>query len=186
MASAMVWWMRATRSAMGRVALVGGGPGDAGLITVRGRRLLAEADVVVVDNLAPRDLLDELDPDVEIVDAAKAPHAHNLTQDEINEVLVAAALAGKRVVRLKGGDPFVFGRGGEEALACVQAGVPVSGYFVWSFLDNFEWAHGYSMRFGIVYVDYPTLERVPKGSFHWYGDLIRRHRAAASPTAQTG
>jgi len=68
----------------------------------------------------------------------------------------------------------------------VQAGVPVSGYFVWSFLDNFEWAHGYSMRFGIVYVDYPTLERVPKGSFHWYGDLIRRHRAAASPAAQTG
>ena len=68
----------------------------------------------------------------------------------------------------------------------VQAGVPVSGYFVWSFLDNFEWAHGYSKRFGIVYVDYPTLERVPKGSFHWYGDLIRRHRAAASPTAQTG
>jgi len=68
----------------------------------------------------------------------------------------------------------------------VQAGVPVSGYFVWSFLDNFEWAHGYSKRFGIVYVDYPTLERVPKGSFHWYGDLIRRHRAAASPAAQTG
>jgi beta-glucosidase len=68
----------------------------------------------------------------------------------------------------------------------VQAGVPVSGYFVWSFLDNFEWAHGYSKRFGIVYVDYPTLDRVPKGSFHWYGDLIRRHRAAASPTAQTG
>jgi len=68
----------------------------------------------------------------------------------------------------------------------VQAGVPVSGYFVWSFLDNFEWAHGYSKRFGIVYVDYPTLDRVPKGSFHWYGDLIRRHRAAASPAAQTG
>jgi beta-glucosidase len=68
----------------------------------------------------------------------------------------------------------------------VQAGVPVSGYFVWSFLDNFEWAHGYSKRFGIVYVDYPTLERVPKGSFHWYRDLIRQHRAAASPAAQTG
>ena len=68
----------------------------------------------------------------------------------------------------------------------VQAGVPVSGYFVWSFLDNFEWAHGYSKRFGIVYVDYPTLERVPKGSFHWYGDLIRQHRAAASPAAQAG
>ncbi|MDX6478215.1 MAG: beta-glucosidase [Gaiellaceae bacterium] len=68
----------------------------------------------------------------------------------------------------------------------VQAGVPVSGYFVWSFLDNFEWAHGYSKRFGIVYIDYPTLERVPKGSFHWYRDLIRQHRAAASPAAQTG
>ena len=68
----------------------------------------------------------------------------------------------------------------------VQAGVPVSGYFVWSFLDNFEWAHGYSKRFGIVYVDYPTLERVPKGSFHWYRDLIRRHRAAATPAAQAG
>jgi uroporphyrin-III C-methyltransferase / precorrin-2 dehydrogenase / sirohydrochlorin ferrochelatase len=115
---------RQRRPAVGRVALVGGGPGDAGLITVRGRRLLAEADVVVVDNLAPRDLLDELDPDVEIIDAAKAPHAHNLTQDEINEVLVTAALVGQRVVRLKGGDPFVFGRGGEEALACVRAGVP--------------------------------------------------------------
>jgi uroporphyrin-III C-methyltransferase len=109
----------------GSVALVGGGPGDPGLITVRGRRLLAEADVVVADKLAPRALLDELDPDVEVIDAGKAPHAHNLTQDEINELIVARALAGQRVVRLKGGDPFVFGRGGEEALACVAAGVPV-------------------------------------------------------------
>jgi uroporphyrin-III C-methyltransferase / precorrin-2 dehydrogenase / sirohydrochlorin ferrochelatase len=116
---------RQRRPAAGYVALVGGGPGDAGLITVRGRQVLAEADVVIVDNLAPRDLLDQLDPDVEIIDAGKAPHAHNLTQDEINELLVGRALAGQRVVRLKGGDPFVFGRGGEEALACVQAGVPV-------------------------------------------------------------
>jgi len=68
----------------------------------------------------------------------------------------------------------------------VQACAPVSGYFVWAFLDNFEWAHGYSKRFGIVYMDYPTLERVPKGSFHWYGDLIRQHRAVSSPAAQTG
>jgi beta-glucosidase len=67
----------------------------------------------------------------------------------------------------------------------VQAGAPVHGYFVWSFLDNFEWAHGYSKRFGIVYVDYPTLERIPKGSFHWYRDLIREHRAAASPAVRT-
>jgi len=110
----------------GSVALVGGGPGDAGLITVQGRRLLAEADVVVVDKLAPRSLLAELDPGVEVIDAGKAPHAHNLTQDQINELIVSRAQAGQRVVRLKGGDPFVFGRGGEEALACVRAGVPFS------------------------------------------------------------
>ena len=106
------------------MSLVGGGPGDPGLITVRGRRALAEADVVVVDKLAPRDLLAELPDDVLVVDAGKAPHAHNLTQDQINAVLVEHALAGRRVVRLKGGDPYVFGRGGEEALACVAAGVP--------------------------------------------------------------
>ncbi len=108
----------------GHVALVGGGPGDPGLITVLGRRLLAEADVVVTDKLAPRELLAELDPDVEIIDAGKQPHAHNLSQAQINELIVARALAGQRVVRLKGGDPFVFGRGGEEAAACVRAGVP--------------------------------------------------------------
>jgi uroporphyrin-III C-methyltransferase / precorrin-2 dehydrogenase / sirohydrochlorin ferrochelatase len=108
----------------GCVALVGGGPGNADLITVAGRRRLAEADVVVVDKLAPRSLLAELDPDVEIIDAGKAPHAHNLTQDEINHLIVSRARAGQRVVRLKGGDPFVFGRGGEEAQACVRGGVP--------------------------------------------------------------
>jgi uroporphyrin-III C-methyltransferase/precorrin-2 dehydrogenase/sirohydrochlorin ferrochelatase len=111
-------------AAPGSVALVGGGPGDAGLLTVRGRRLLAEADVVVADRLAPRDVLGALDPDVEIIDAGKAAGAHVLTQDQINELLTSRALAGQRVVRLKGGDPFVFGRGGEEALACVRAGVP--------------------------------------------------------------
>ena len=108
----------------GRVALVGGGPGDPGLLTLRGRRLLAEADVVITDRLAPREVLAELGPDVEIIDAGKAPHAHGLTQEQINALLVERALAGQRVVRLKGGDPFVFGRGGEEALACVRAGVP--------------------------------------------------------------
>jgi uroporphyrin-III C-methyltransferase / precorrin-2 dehydrogenase / sirohydrochlorin ferrochelatase len=115
---------RAGRTSAGHVALVGGGPGDPELITVLGRRLLAEADVVVTDKLAPRKLLEQLDPDVEVIDAGKAPHAHNLTQDQINRLIVARALAGQRVVRLKGGDPFVFGRGGEEALACVRAGVP--------------------------------------------------------------
>ncbi len=109
---------------VGTVALVGGGPGDPGLITVRGRRLLAEADVVVADRLGPSSLLDELDPDVEIVLAGKSPGAHTMTQDQINALIIDRALAGHRVVRLKGGDPFVFGRGGEEALACVRAGVP--------------------------------------------------------------
>jgi uroporphyrin-III C-methyltransferase/precorrin-2 dehydrogenase/sirohydrochlorin ferrochelatase len=115
---------RAGGPGSGHVALVGGGPGDPGLITVLGRRLLAQADVVVTDKLAPRALLAGLDPDVEIIDAGKAPHAHNLTQEQINELIVSRALEGRRVVRLKGGDPFVFGRGGEEALACVRAGVP--------------------------------------------------------------
>ena len=108
----------------GRVALVGGGPGDPGLLTVRGRRLLAEADVVIADRLAPRDALAGLDPDVEVIDAGKAPHAQHLSQEQINALLVERARAGQRVVRLKGGDPFVFGRGGEEALACARAGIP--------------------------------------------------------------
>jgi uroporphyrin-III C-methyltransferase/precorrin-2 dehydrogenase/sirohydrochlorin ferrochelatase len=111
--------------ATGSVALVGGGPGDPELITVRGRRLLAEADVVVVDRLAPQALLAELDPAVEVVGMGKAPHGRGATQDEINARRVDRARAGKRVVRLKGGDPFVFGRGGEEVAACVAAGVPV-------------------------------------------------------------
>ncbi|GLW10802.1 uroporphyrinogen-III C-methyltransferase [Microtetraspora sp. NBRC 13810] len=107
------------------VALVGGGPGDPGLITVRGRQLLSQADVVIADRLAPRALLDELSPDVELIDAAKIPYGRYLAQEKINELLVEHARAGKFVVRLKGGDPFVFGRGGEEMLACAQAGIPV-------------------------------------------------------------
>src|SRR5580704_323615 len=108
------------------VALVGGGPGDPGLITVRGRQLLAEADVVVTDRLAPRSVLDELPPDVEIVDVAKIPYGRSVAQEHINAALVEHAQAGKFVVRLKGGDPYVFGRGAEEVIACLQAGVPVT------------------------------------------------------------
>lgn len=108
------------------VALIGGGPGDPGLITVRGRQLLAEADVVVADRLGPRELLAELSPDVTVIDAGKVPYRRQMTQEEINEALVAHAASGKFVVRLKGGDPFVFGRGGEEMLACLRAGVPVT------------------------------------------------------------
>ncbi|WP_121008451.1 uroporphyrinogen-III C-methyltransferase [Saccharothrix australiensis] len=108
------------------VALVGGGPGDPDLITVRGRRLLARADVVVADRLAPQELLDELPPHVEVVDAAKIPYGRAATQDFINTTLVDNAKAGRFVVRLKGGDPYVFGRGFEELIACAEAGVPVT------------------------------------------------------------
>jgi uroporphyrin-III C-methyltransferase/precorrin-2 dehydrogenase/sirohydrochlorin ferrochelatase len=108
------------------VALVGGGPGDPELITVKGRRLVAAADVVVVDRLAPGLLLDELRPDVEVIDASKIPYGPARTQEEINRLLVEHARAGRFVVRLKGGDPFVFGRGGEEVIACADAGVPVT------------------------------------------------------------
>jgi uroporphyrin-III C-methyltransferase/precorrin-2 dehydrogenase/sirohydrochlorin ferrochelatase len=108
------------------VALVGGGPGDPELITVRGRRLLARADVVVTDRLGPRDLLDHLDPHVEVIDASKIPYGRAMNQARINELLIDRARAGKFVVRLKGGDPYVFGRGFEEALACAEAGVPVT------------------------------------------------------------
>lgn len=110
----------------GQVALVGAGPGDPELITVKGRRLLAEAEVVVTDRLVPGLLLDELGPEVELVDAAKIPYGPARTQEEINRILVDRARAGRAVVRLKGGDPYVFGRGGEELLACAGAGVPVT------------------------------------------------------------
>jgi len=108
------------------VALVGGGPGDPGLITVRGRRLLSRADVVVADRLAPQGLLEELPSHVEVIDASKIPYGRAMQQEAINAALIDAAKAGKFVVRLKGGDPFVFGRGFEELLACVEAGVPVT------------------------------------------------------------
>ncbi|MBZ4324218.1 uroporphyrinogen-III C-methyltransferase [Streptomyces huiliensis] len=115
---------RRTRPGAGRVALVGGGPGDPDLITVRGRRLLAEADVVVADRLGPRDLLDELPPHVEVIDAAKIPYGRSMAQEAINDALIEHAKAGKTVVRLKGGDPFVFGRGKEEMQALAEHGIP--------------------------------------------------------------
>lgn len=110
----------------GGVALVGGGPGDPELITVRGRRLLAQADVVVADRLAPPELLAELPPHVEVIDAAKIPYGRAMAQDAINAVLIERARSGNFVVRLKGGDPFVFARGYEEVLACAHAGIPVT------------------------------------------------------------
>ncbi|GGW66854.1 MULTISPECIES: uroporphyrinogen-III C-methyltransferase [Streptomyces] len=105
------------------VALVGGGPGDPDLITVRGRRLLAEADVVIADRLGPRDLLAELPPHVEVIDAAKIPYGRYMAQEAINNALIEHARQGKSVVRLKGGDPYVFGRGMEELQALAEAGI---------------------------------------------------------------
>ena len=106
------------------VYLVGAGPGDPGLLTRRGEELLRAADVVVYDRLAPRALLELARPDAELVDVGKAPGDAPMTQEAINALLVARGAAGREVVRLKGGDPFVFGRGGEEAEACITAGVP--------------------------------------------------------------
>lgn len=110
----------------GGVALVGGGPGDPELITVRARRMLLHADVVVADRLAPPELLAELPPNVEVIDAAKIPYGRAMAQDAINSLMIERAKAGKFVVRLKGGDPFVFARGYEEVLACADAGIPVT------------------------------------------------------------
>jgi len=110
---------------VGRVTLVGGGPGDPGLLTVAGREAIANADVVVTDRLAPVAVLGDLAPHALVVDAAKIPGGRRMEQSEINAHLISHALAGRAVVRLKGGDGFVFGRGGEELDECVKAGITV-------------------------------------------------------------
>ena len=105
------------------VYLVGAGPGDPGLITRRGAELLSQADVVVHDRLSAAELLDLAPAGAERIDVGKAPKAHRMSQERINELLVERGLAGQTVVRLKGGDPFVFARGSEEAQALADAGV---------------------------------------------------------------
>ncbi len=109
----------------GRVVLVGSGPGDPELITVAGRKALAEADVVITDRLGATTLLDDLAEGVEVINVGKSPDNHPVPQHAINALLVEHARAGRRVVRFKGGDPYIFGRGGEEMHACRAAGVPV-------------------------------------------------------------
>ena len=116
----------AKAEAKGGVSIVGGGPGDPELITVAGLRRLREADVVVTDRLAPAEMLADLPQDVQVIDAGKVPGGASMRQDHINRLLVEHARAGRSVVRLKGGDPFVFGRGSEEVAACLSAGVPVT------------------------------------------------------------
>lgn len=108
----------------GRVHLVGAGPGAADLLTLRAANLLAAADVVLHDRLVGPDVLAFCRADAEFVDVSKRPGAESATQEEINRLLVERARAGQEVVRLKGGDPFIFGRGGEEARALQAAGIP--------------------------------------------------------------
>jgi uroporphyrin-III C-methyltransferase/precorrin-2 dehydrogenase/sirohydrochlorin ferrochelatase len=116
---------RRARGAPGRVVLVGGGPGAPDLMTLRARRILSEADVVVTDRLGPTAVLAELPAEVEVIDVGKTPGRHAVTQAEINRILVEQAERGRLVVRLKGGDPYLFGRGGEEELALAAHGIPV-------------------------------------------------------------
>ena len=107
----------------GIVYIVGGGPGDPGLITVKGLDCLRRADVVLFDRLVAQELLNEVPTHAELIDVGKEPKRHRRSQDEINALLIEKAREGKLVVRLKGGDPFVFGRGGEECLALAEAGI---------------------------------------------------------------
>ena len=109
---------------IGSVAIIGAGPGDPELLTIKAMRLLQDADVLIYDRLVNKDLL-HYAPHAKLIYCGKAPGKHAMSQIEINEALIYYASQGKRVVRLKGGDPFVFGRGGEEALALVEAGIPV-------------------------------------------------------------
>src|SRR5690606_9594623 len=109
----------------GTVYLVGAGPGDPDLLTVRAARLLDRADLIVHDGLVDPAVLSLARPEAELISVAKSRARHTLPQERINELLVREALAGRDVIRLKGGDPFVFGRGGEEAEACRAAGVRV-------------------------------------------------------------
>lgn len=110
----------------GRVTLVGGGPGDPDLITVAGMKALQRADAIVYDRLVPLALLEEAKPGAELIEVGKVPRGPFTPQERINEILIEKASAGLDVVRFKGGDSFVFGRGGEEWLACQAAGIPVT------------------------------------------------------------
>lgn len=138
----------------GIVYLVGAGPGDPDLITRKGLRLLQRADVVIYDRLIPPSLLEETRPDAELIYAGKQPTRHRLSQERINRLLVDRALRGNEVVRLKGGDPLVFGRGGEEALACRDYGI------------SFEIVPGVSSSYAVpAYAGIPLTHRHISSAF---------------------
>src|SRR4051794_8176602 len=115
--------MANTANNNGTIYLVGAGPGDLGLVTLRAKECIERADVIVYDSLANPEMLGWARADAEIIYAGKRAGEHTLSQSEINELLIGKAREGKAVVRLKGGDPFIFGRGGEEAQAIVGAGL---------------------------------------------------------------
>ena len=155
----------------GRVYLVGAGPGDPDLITVRGAQVLCEADAVVYDALAPPELLGLAPPDALRIDVGKRGHAEPpRSQEEVTALLLELARAGRRVVRLKGGDPFVFGRGGEEASACAAAGIP------------FEVVPGVSSAIGaLAYAGIPVTDRRHSASFA----VVTGHKDPGEVTAET-
>ncbi|WP_350343062.1 uroporphyrinogen-III C-methyltransferase [Proteinivorax tanatarense] len=137
------------------VYLVGTGPGDSELVTIKGLRAIKEADVILYDRLIPLEVLQYAKPNCQLIDSGKAPNKHKLTQSEINNLLVSKAAQGKIVVRLKGGDPFVFGRGGEEAVSLERAGI------------NYEIIPGITSPIGVnEYAGIPVTYRDVSTSFH--------------------
>lgn len=154
----------------GKAYLVGGGPGRADLITVRGLTLLRRADVVLYDHLIAQELLDEVPPHAELIFVGKGPEHHIMKQEQINQVLVEQVRAGKQVVRLKGGDPFVFGHGGEEMLALAQAGLP------------FEVVPGISSAMAVpAYAGVPMTHRGISSAFA----VVTGHEAPDKPHSTT-
>ncbi|MDD3251728.1 MAG: hydroxymethylbilane synthase [Lachnospiraceae bacterium] len=137
------------------VRLIGAGPGDAGLFTQKGLESVRSADVIVYDNLVSGSILNEARLDAELIYAGKRAGHHHMTQEQINDLLVKLALEGKSVVRLKGGDPYIFGRGGEEALALRKHGIP------------FEIVPGVSSSYSVpAYAGIPVTQRELASSFH--------------------
>jgi uroporphyrinogen III methyltransferase/synthase len=155
----------------GRVILVGAGPGSPELITVRGAKALREADAVVYDALASPDLLALAPPGAQRIDVGKRGHeAPTMAQEDTNALLLRLAARGLTVVRLKGGDPFVFGRGGEEASACVEAGIPI------------EVVPGVSSIFGaLAYAGIPITDRRYGASFA----VVTGHKDPTKVTEET-